>query len=195
MSTFNAGSWTATAVAVGGSCPAIDSQVTPPVMFQERVVCSADAPPSCDGALGCAPRPDAGFEPRICIMEDGDVDCTSPSFAAKTLVFTAGHDDTRACDLACDCQPPNAVCGGTISGRQLTSCGAAQDGVAVGMCDDDYVGSNQSAEYFPMLMSEGTCEPVPRASIGEVVGLAPITLCCSGIRECAGGASTGRLFS
>ncbi len=182
ISTQNAGSWRATAAATGGSCPAIDMQTTPALMFDDRVVCAADAPPTCDAGEACAPPPGDGFEPRICIVEEGDVDCTSPSFAQKKLLFTGGHDDTRGCDVPCACQPPSATCGGSVSGLQGTACGAAQDGVLVdGSCDDGYVGSNGSFRYFAALTSEGSCDPVPRTSVGEVVGLAPITLCCSGI--------------
>lgn len=182
ISTQNAGSWQATAAAVGGSCPAIDMAATPAVVFDDRVVCAADAPPTCEGGEACAPRPGDGFEPRICIMEDGDVDCTSPSFAMKTLVFSEGHEDMRHCDVPCACQPPSATCGGSVSGLQGAACGAAQDGVLVdGSCDDGYVGSNGSFRYFATLTTEGTCDPVPRTSVGEVVGLAPITLCCSGV--------------
>jgi hypothetical protein len=178
----NAGSWSALAVAVNGACPPDDRQETPKISFDERVLCSAEAAPTCDDGALCSPHPGAGFEPRLCIAEDGDVECPSASFAVKTLLFTGGHQDTRACDVACTCEPPSAVCAGVVSAHQGPGCGAVQDGVlADGTCDDEYVSSNAGLSYFPMLVSQGSCDPLPRAPLGEVSGLAPITVCCSGV--------------
>lgn len=181
IAVFNAGSWTATAQPEGGSCAPVDSAFTPPPTFESRTVCGPTVTSLCKDGSACAPLPGPGLEPRICIVEEGDVECPSPSFGVKTLLFTQGHDDTRGCDVDCTCQAPTAICGGTVSGRQTTTCGSAQDGLTVGMCDDSYVDSNQSLQYFPTLTTEGSCSPAPRVPTGAVVGLSPITLCCSGI--------------
>ncbi len=173
-------SWQATSTATPGSCAPEEGVDVPQISSVSRSLCATEAPPNCAADGLCAARPEATFEPRICIYDEGDVDCPTSDYPERWLLFTEGVDDQRGCDVPCSCSESAATCGGFVTGFQGSSCGAAQDGAMVGVCSTPYVDSNQSLRYSAMGLDQGSCSPLPRTPIGTVTGLGPLTVCCTG---------------
>ncbi len=175
-----AASWRASSTATPGSCPAIDLIAHPEIAALNRRLCATEASTDCPDEAWCAAAPSASFEPRICVYDEGDVECPVPDYPYKVLLFTEGIDDQRGCDAPCACSTPAPTCQGYVNGYQGTTCGTVQDATLVDTCTEGYADSNQSLRYTAMGLVEGNCAPLPRSPNGQVVGLGALTVCCSG---------------
>lgn len=174
----NAVSWTAVATPVGGSCPPNDLSAKPTATWNDRKLCGLASPGACEAGV-CAPVPGVGLEPRLCIYEDGDVACDAAEFPNKIVLYTDGHVDDRRCDVDCTCgEPTGTACEGFVQGFQGAGCATPQDGVLFGTCDA-YVSSNGSLNLFVTGVQQGACAALPRAAIGQITGVAPVTVCCT----------------
>jgi hypothetical protein len=138
----------------------------------------------CDNGEGCAPSPPPGF--RLCLYRDGDVPelaCPDP-YTDQRFVVYLGATDTRGCS-PCECGDPEGVeciaeiavftdgaCGVPflpfpVPTTKPESCFDLPEGTALG-----------SKEGSFLVHTPGKCAPSESQPIGEVMGTAPMTLCC-----------------
>lgn len=168
----------------GGSCVGQATLDNPGFTSATRTLCQAATTGAGCSAGVCAPRPPSGFEGRLCVMEPGDVPCTSPDYAVRTVVFTGPITDERACPTcACDA-PTGASCEGFIQ-TYPNACMSAAGGVTLGgSCQaQSQIYNASGANYTVTSILQGACTPVDPApaATGGVVGQGAITVCCSGL--------------
>lgn len=167
-----------------GTCEGEATLDNPGYTSATRTLCqTASTGGGCSAGV-CAPRPPSGFEGRLCVIEPGDVPCTSPDYAVRTVVYTGALTDQRACP-ACACgAPTGASCEGFIQ-TYPNACSSPAGGVTLGgSCQaQSQIYSPSGANYTVTSIVQGACAPIdPAPAItGDVVGQDAITICCSGV--------------
>jgi hypothetical protein len=167
-----------------GTCAPSGAVTTTDVEKPERAFCAAARSGGGCGDGVCVPRPKAGFEDRICVIEPGEVACTGADYAVRTVVYSGGIDDQRVCpDCGCGA-PTGASCNGLVTLYTNGSCTAPFGGVFLtGSCDGlPTLSSPTGSNYKITSITQGTCAPAELNPpvVGEVVGTDAVTICCSG---------------
>jgi hypothetical protein len=127
--------------------------------------------------LGCTEAPPEGFEPRLCVIRQGDDMPCPPGYNHRPeQVLYTGMIDTRSCSDDCSCDPIGVSCGGTLT-IHATSCNTTPTLYDPDSCPGVVVSSETRTTYSPTV--SGTCSPVAATSTGDVVGSDPFKLCCA----------------
>jgi hypothetical protein len=144
------------------------------------VACIGEVALGCATGFFCLP-PATAF--RVCVAEQGDVDCPGVPYTEKHLAF-AGMDDARSCS-PCTCgapsgdkctvtlsiYPDDACAMGVTLEVPIDSTGPLCDGVLPGAA----VGSESAT---PPVYEAGSCEPSGGVPGGSVTPSSPTTFCC-----------------
>ena len=179
------GSGTATLAPTGGSCNGTATLTAPPPTTSARAFCEAPRVGGGCGAGVCVPPPPpADFEPRVCVVDVGDVACPSIEYTERHVVFTSELDDQRECP-SCDCNDPTGgTCQGFVALYTSAACQTSAGGVTLGgACSpQSTVWSPSGANYQVTGVAQGGCTPVDPspAAVGAIGGGDPITVCCTG---------------
>lgn len=143
--------------------------------------CMGQAGGACGGGFFCAPPPAPGF--HACVPQQGDNDCTGPTYTEKHVAF-AGVEDTRSCS-PCTCgTPTGSKCTVTITIYPEAACATAstyQATVDSGgpACTDVTKGAALGSKSASApAYSAGTCEPGGGAPTGAANPTGPTTFCC-----------------
>lgn len=169
------GSWTA------GACAPEPTNQVPPYSWtdQMRGCASTVAPAQVDCQMGqvCAPRPESGFDPKLCISHAGDVPCPGNGYGVKRTFYTA-VDDMRAC-TACSCGSPN---GGSCSfaiDAYLSSDQSCSGSPDILMPGARCAGAQQPGDFrLVETPTGGTCTPGASVPSGSATPTGPVTVCC-----------------
>jgi hypothetical protein len=149
------------------------AQLSEPTWTTHLRVCEVEAEPPPGGQ--CLPAPAAPFQRRWCIVGGGDQSC--PEGYTQKSLFHSDYDDTRACSGNCTCDVGGVSCAGTVSRYSLSGCANSLGTWVPGSCN--------SVTAFPLsydltdVTIGGMCTAVPPASVGEVAGKNPVTVCCT----------------
>ncbi len=166
--------------AATGSCTATggDASKEAPQWGVDVLGCSV-TPPACAGGV-CVPEPTGGFEPDVCVWQEGDQACPAGLYPKKR-VFYQTFDDARGC-TPCTCSPmQGASCsGGSVNFYPKDSCinSQASPTVTVASCVDADVSAKLSVKLGGVTTSVGTCDASGGEPTGTLAGAAPITVCC-----------------
>lgn len=163
---------------VPGACAPKLTPLVPPPSSTVRHVCELTAASgTCANEGSCAPAPDAGLSPSLCIWSEGELPCPGGDFSNATIVYRGALTDTRGCS-ACDCMAPSgASCGASSSIFSTTSCGmlaATTTGGCIALASSSAQSATETLTLVP-----GSCEPIPSSPTGALVGADPITVCCT----------------
>jgi hypothetical protein len=169
----------ATGVQVFGSdCDAVAQENIPPATHQSAVLACGGASEAGTCATGvCVPEPAAPFQDRLCIWQDGDVECPADTgYTAKEVVFDSLSDD-RDCSV-CSCGALGGSCGTpTVTLRADPGCnGTAGVELGDGECGQAGVAAD-SAELNAAV--DPSCPPQGGMLEGDVTENGPHTICCT----------------
>jgi hypothetical protein len=169
-----------------GACDAQGGEPTvAPAEWSEQVrVCGGGTGSEACGAGTCVPAPISPFAQGICIWRDGERDCPSEDYPARSVVY-GSLDDQRGCS-PCTCDDPTgAECEAFIELHYNESCQNL-----IGIIEDPGVScfdmSNNGASYAPragkLIVSDvtgGSCDPGGGDPVGEAVPSDALTICCT----------------
>jgi hypothetical protein len=163
----------------GGDCtPAATENIPPAEHGSIVVVCGGgDEDGTCDGDQVCVPAPESPFQDRLCVWQDGDVDCPADTaYTEKELYFDTISDD-RDCST-CTCGPLGGTCddAAVIMRADAGCAGAAGSIIGDAMCAQASIGAD-SAELTATPNPE--CAPTGGVLEGDVTELGPHTICCT----------------
>lgn len=187
-----------------GGVDCVQSLTIGPLTVNDTVACTASQPPAqsaptwqtfvracqgvpqtaCEGGAGfCFPASPPGF--RVCILRQGDNDCSLPQIAPYTEkhVFYDTFEDTRACS-ACTCgAPTGSTCSSTVSiytdGACSTLAYSATVDAAGPACQNVTAGTPLGSKSASLpKYTAGACTPSGGMAAGAATPLMPTTLCC-----------------
>ena len=162
-----------------GTCaPSGGSASTDTPAWGTDVLGCSIAPPQCAGGV-CVPEPSGGFEPNVCVWQEGDLGCPAGLYPKKR-VFYKSFADTRGC-TPCACAPMvGAQCAdGTVGFYPKDGCvNAASPILALGSCTDADVSTTEALKLNGVSVKAGTCAESGGDPSGSVDGGDPITVCC-----------------
>jgi hypothetical protein len=169
------------APAVVGGCVPLPSVDRSPAAFLTRHLACA-GPLVAEGCLPgelCVPSPDDPYEPRMCVGQDGDVECPEGSGYADRMLLYRDIDDQRGCE-PCSCDLPRGPC----DGASVVLSTALNCSVLTAAVDpDDCVGGIGGSALQGVLYEEGTppgeCDPAVVVPTGDAAGSEPVTFCCA----------------
>ncbi len=167
-----------------GSCTPMDSTAVPPAGFsQTSTVCGGAAigEGECVGTETCVAAPPEGFESRLCVWQEGDLECPTGSYEDR-FVRHADFSDGRNC-TACTCGDPSGTCVGNVVLWPSPSCsGMLIAGmVSVGGSCVQAADSVNSAEAGTLSVEDASCAPSGGVPTGEAEPDEPFTLCCMSV--------------
>jgi hypothetical protein len=170
----------ATGVQVFGSdCTPQPNEVIPAPVHQSVVVACSGASEvgACDGPQLCLPGPEAPFQDRLCIWQDGDVDCPADTAYTNKEVYFDSLTDERDCST-CTCGALGGTCDNpTAIMRADPGCGGAA-GTVLGDAECGQAGvAADSAELDAAV--NPSCDPQGGVLEGDVVENGPHTVCCT----------------
>ncbi len=171
----------ATGVQVFGSnCTAVSNFDIPAPSHQIAVVTcdGGDTVGSCDGDALCMPVPADPFQDRLCIWQDGDLECPADTvYTVKELYFDGVSDD-RECS-PCSCGALAGTCtNASVTLRADNACvGASGNAIAAGGCGNGGTVAPNSASLTAT--PNPSCTPGGGNLGGDVVEQGPHTLCCT----------------
>ena len=125
------------------------------------------------------PAPSDGFESRVCIWQEGSLECPAGGYSDR-FVRHASEDDDRNCQ-ACTCGSPEGECSGSVVLRSSNDCSGATPSLVVtigGACSSNVGGTVSSASAGTLSVENVACEPSVGTAIGEAEPADPYTLCC-----------------
>jgi hypothetical protein len=147
--------------------------------IQARGCLSTIAPAQLDCAAGqtCAPKPEPGFAPKLCIDRPGDWSCPGGGYGVKHLFYTS-VTDTRDC-TACTCAPPNGgSCSFSIT-ESSSADGTCTGGTVTYIPGDKCAGITQPGDFrLTMTPTAGTCGAGNSTATGSATPGGPVTVCC-----------------
>ncbi len=169
----------------GGSCPPSLSETIPVSTWTSTTtLCGGGSsiPDVCDPGQQCVPGPAEEFESRVCIWQEGSIDCPRGIGYDDRFVRHQAIADTRAC-AACTCESPTGDCTGSVQLWNPTSCSAAPTAsvslggscTATGNLAQNAV---EGARLGTTFIQNTECEPSEGTAVGEAEPSEPITLCC-----------------
>lgn len=165
--------------AQGGACEAIDEMNKEDPSFENRILAcgGAELQGGCAAGRVCAPRPDEGQLPGLCVWQAGEHDCPD-GYGDKTVLF-GGVDDQRGC-APCGCGDPVGLCDEAVVRLFQFSCtgSLAATFPADAECHPQ---SSVSAQSATVTLGDPVafCSPTEPMAVGEVVGTDPVTVCCA----------------
>lgn len=175
----------------GGECEPNESVTVPTAGFsQTSTVCGGAAPGGgeCMGAETCVAAPPEEFESRLCVWQEGDLECPAGGYEDR-FVRHADFTDARNC-TTCTCGDPEGSCSGTVilwpgsnctQGGQPGSAGAIDLG---GGCERAITSSAYpvtAAEAGTLTVEDASCSPAGGVPTGEAEPDEPYTLCCMSV--------------
>jgi hypothetical protein len=167
----------------GGECSVMDSVRVPAAGFGETsTVCTGASVDGgeCAGSDTCVPVPPKGFEPRLCIWQQGDVECPAGGYEDR-FVRHAEFSDDRNC-TTCTCGDPEGDCAGTVRLWTSGSCSPTSAGnISIGAGCTVSVGSTQGASAVNLTVEDASCAPSGGVPSGEAEPDDPYTLCCMSV--------------
>lgn len=163
----------------GSDCTPSAQETIPPAEHGSIVVVCGGASEegTCeDGAQVCVPAADSPFQERLCIWQDGDVDCPAGSYTEKEVYYDS-FDDERDCST-CTCGPLGGSCDDpAVIMRANAGCGGtAGNIIGDAMCAQAGIGAD-SAELTAS--PDPSCAPNGGDLEGDVTELGPHTICCT----------------
>ena len=167
----------------GGECSPIDSVQVPAAGFsQTSTVCggASEQTGECAGSDTCVATPPEGFESRLCVWQEGDLECPAGGYEDR-FVRHADFDDGRNC-TTCTCGDPDGDCAATVRLWTSDSCSPTSAGnVLVGAGCTASVGSTQGASAVNLVVEDASCAPSGGVPTGEAEPDEPYTLCCMSV--------------
>lgn len=168
-----------------GSCEAVPSELLPEIGWENRVTaCEGEvmAGFACDATpnLGCLEvAPAAPLGQRMCIWQEGDVECPEDSVYADDRILHTSVEDTRACS-ECTCDDPVGICNNSQATMYAaTSCTFPVSGFSMGTGFCAQIGSTATRARYIAGAPTSFCPPVDVEPMGDVDEAMPITLCCT----------------
>lgn len=166
---------------IGGDCtPSAMSSIPPATWNAASTLCGGVMPSAgrCEASQVCVDRPPESFESRICVWQEGALECPDGAYEDRFLRH-ASVDDGRNC-ATCTCGDPEGDCNGNVILRPTTNCsgGAGSGSVAIGGGCAQSFDQVLSAEVGTLSVSNVACEPSVGTAIGEAEPDDPYTLCC-----------------
>ncbi|HWB80325.1 MAG TPA: hypothetical protein VG755_35415 [Nannocystaceae bacterium] len=162
----------------GSDCEPVAQENIPPATHQSLVLACGGASEAGTCATGvCVPEPASPFQDRLCIWQDGDVECPADTgYTAKEVAFDSLTDD-RECST-CSCGALGGSCGApTVTLRADNGCnGTAGITLDDGECGQAGVAAN-SAELTAAV--DPSCTPAGGELGGEVTENGAHTICCT----------------
>ncbi len=164
-----------------GNCPPQASRTVPPYSWgvQARGCASTIAPAQVDCSAGqiCAPKPESGFDQKLCISHVGDVACPGGGYGLKHVFYTS-VDDTRDCS-ACTCGPPSGgSCDFTVTGYSSSNLSCAGGAISYG-AGTKCAGVQQPGDFrLTIASTNGSCGPNTSSPTGTATPTGPVTVCC-----------------
>lgn len=174
-----------------GSCTPMDSTAVPPAGWsQTSTVCGGAAieDGECAGAETCVATPPEGFESRLCVWQEGDLECPAGSYEDR-FVRHADFDDGRNC-TTCTCDDATGSCSGAVLLWPGSNCtqggqpGAAGSIDLDGGCERALTSSSYpvtAAEAGTITVGDASCAPSGGVPTGEAEPDEPFTLCCMSV--------------
>ncbi|HEX8793154.1 MAG TPA: hypothetical protein VF765_19555 [Polyangiaceae bacterium] len=164
-----------------GDCTPQPSRTVPPYSWtdQARGCVSTVAPAQVDCGSGqiCAPKPEPGFDSRLCVAHAGDVACPGGGYGVKHTFFTQ-VDDTRDCS-ACTCGPPSGgSCSFSITAYSSADQSCTGNPITYGpgtKCAGVAQPTDMRLLLFP---TNGACGPSTSAPTGTATPVGAVTVCC-----------------
>ena len=164
----------------GGSCtPSATTDIPPATWEVSATVCggASEVAGACEDGSTCLPRPEAGFESRVCVWQPGVLECPDSGFADRFIRHAAIEDD-RSC-LACECGAPQGECSGSVVISSASNCSISLGGATIGGdCFEPFSGQLVAARGSGLSVGNVSCEPSVGTATGEAEPSDPYTLCC-----------------
>ena len=168
--------WNAT-----GTCTAQPTASIPTPSWGRRMVaCETNAadPAGCTSGAQCMPELVNPLE-AWCIYRDGEHDCPTGPFSARTI-YNDGFTDMRSCSN-CTCGSATGTCTGSVhfSYQNVQNCSGQLlfDAVGFGSCGN--IDSSFGLVATPTTpVGSGSCPPMGGALQGSVTRSGAVTFCC-----------------
>ena len=133
---------------------------------------------ACGDADGtCIPAVPEGFEPGVCIYQQGDAECPGDPWTERSLVYNGVAEDSRNC-TPCTCgEVGELTCDGTVTPFAEDDCSGAE-GTSV---DPDSCGTVDGAASVRFdYDGPETCEMLTETMLMGAIAPGPVfTYCCS----------------